>query len=597
MSVEALAVAEVTRIVSRCERLEPVLATQDRVPLTDGHIDVWSTGSKANRDWDGRVNVQVKGRSKKKRSAPNFRLNREVLEAHLKNQGVLLLCVDVDQKKGKGVPLYAILTPFKIQRILDTLPDGQQTASVPLLKFPRSPVGVEKIVRVALAGSHQNPFFHTDPRLFESVRHFTISTVDELDLQAPTRLSLDETVFVVEATTENGSRIAIDGDFEILPRDYVPQERDLQVSAGKVVYERFTVQRTAGDQTCVTLEDGLSIVIREGEGHQAISVNIESPSNFAARLRALEFMIGLADTGKIAIGGRALTMDGPVVEQTPELVEMREHLVFLRRLRDLFGALGVDGALVDVDDLTDEHLENLRVLYDVFVNGATPGNTSGRPGRMLVSFGKWAVMLVVVRGEAADRWRYINPFDTDSPQMFRWAAQDEQNRTIPVTAYDVVEAEHLSKIVNLRLDLIDTAYERIAQAETTTAIANQCMRDLLDCVDAGGPRREEFLRGAERLNEWIIRQDGEVAAHLLNRWQIAWRKGTLTDADRIEIRKLKRDSVRSEGEMAVHQELACALLLEDGPEVEYLTGGLAEEQRSAMESWPIWELYRKIAHH
>ncbi|MFB7797248.1 hypothetical protein [Isoptericola sp. NPDC056134] len=595
MSVEALAVAEIMRIVSRCTRLEPVLATQDRVPLTDGHIDVWSTGSNANRDWDGRVNVQVKGRTKKKNSAPNFRLKRDVLEAHLKNQGVLLLCVDVDQKKGKAVPSYAMLTPFKIQRILDALPEGQQTASVPLLKFPRSPGEVERIMRVALAGSRQNPFFHTDPRFFESVRHFTISTVDNLDFQSPMRLSLDETAFVVEVTTENGSRMAIDGDFEILPSDYMPQERDLHVSAGDVVYERFTVQRIAGDQTCVTLEDGLSIVFRLGEGRRAINVNIDYPSNFVARQRALGFMIGLADTGQIAIGDRTLTMEEPLAAETPGLGEMRDHLQFLESLRDLFDTLGVDGALVDLDDLTDEHFGNLRVLYDVFVKGAAPGNTTERPGRTFVSFGEWAVMLVVVQGDGADTWRYIDPFHPDSPQMFRWAAQNEQDKTIPVTAYDVVEVEHLPRVVNLRLDLIDAAYERIAQAETTAAVANQCMRDLLDCVDAGGPRREEFLRGAERLNEWIIRHDGETAVHLLNRWQIAWRNEALTNADRMKIRGLKRESVRSEGEMAVQQELACALLLEERHEVEYLTGRLTKGQRTAMEGWPIWELYRKLA--
>ncbi|ACQ78365.1 hypothetical protein Bcav_0100 [Beutenbergia cavernae DSM 12333] len=594
MSTETAAVAEIMRILSRCPHLEGVLASHDRVPLTDGHIDVYSSLSRANKDWLGRVNVQIKGRASRKGTAASFSLKREVLEAHLRNAGVLLLCVDVDQKRAKATPRYAALVPFEIRRILASAPEKQKSVAIPLRKLPRLPGAVERIVEVIRVGARQNPFATTDPRLFESIKHITISTAEEVDFNVPTRLRPGEGAFAVEVTTENGSQVPLDGEFEILPEDYVARERDVRVVAGNAAFDSFVVQRISSDQTCVALGEGLSIVIHEGGEGRGVDINITCPSNFVARKRAVEFMVGIFDNGEIALGDRTLTLGEVPASKGPDIEEIRGHLAFLCRLQEVFDKFQFDGALIDLEGMTERDIEHLDVLYRVFVEGVAPCNTSGESGRMLVNFGPWAVMLVAVRGHEPGTWRFIDPFDPASPQMLRWAAQNDRDVTIPVTAYDIVEPEHLPKVLNLRLDLIDAAYERIAHSESTVTIANQCVRDLLNCADSGGARQEEFLHGAARLNDWIIRRDGERDVHRLNQWQIAWRRHGLTDVDRTEIRRMKRASANSQDEMAVHQELACALLLGDREESEFLANQLTTAQRDVMEGWPIWELRRHL---
>ncbi|MFF2832346.1 hypothetical protein ACFVSK_11345 [Cellulosimicrobium cellulans] len=599
MSTETAAAAELMRVMSRCPHLEPVFATHDRVPLTDGHIDIYSSKNKSNKTWLGRVDVQIKGRTstkkKKKKSgrSSSYSLKREVLEAHQKKGGVLLLCVDLDLNRDKHISHYAALTPYEIRRILASIPEGQGSVAIPLAKLPRLTESLERLVNVVFVGTRQNPFAHTDPRLFETVKHFTLSTVEDIDLKAPMTFRQGESVFAVEVTTEDGSRVPLDGDFEILPHDYMPRVKDVQVTAGDALFERFTVQRMAPDELVIKLGSGLSLSIYHNGPRKAL-INVTEQSNFAARKRDLEFMIGVAESGEIRFGDDAFNLDPVPSDQRPRVDAMREHLAFLRRTQRLFDKFGVDSTLIEFDDLDDLAFRNLRALYNIFIEGARPEHSSGETGRTLVNFGPWAVMVVVVRDGNGDSWRYIDPFDLSSPQMFRWAAQDEREVTVPVTAYDIVEAEYLPKVLNLRLESIDTAYEAIAQADSTPMVANQCVRDLLSCSDAGGPRSEEFLRGAERLNEWIIRRDGEEETHLLNRWQIAWRTDSLTDTDLVRIREIKRASAQSADEMAIHRELACALLLRDRDESVFLTDRLTADQRTVIETWPIWELYRQL---
>ena len=594
MSTETRAVGEMMTIISRCPHLDPVFATHDKVLLTDGHIEIYSSSDWSKRTWRGRVNAQVKGRKGNKKPTLSFSLERVELEAHMRNNGLLLLCVDYHPKHGKGRPLYAALTPYRIRGILEGVPAEQKSVAVPLDKLPRVPAALERIVEVVHRGSRQNPFARTDPRLFDSVTSMIVTTLDDVDFTVPTHLRIEESAFAIEVTTKDGSQVAIDGDFDIVPGDYVERTRDLQVAAGRAVFERFTVQRTAPDQTLVKLDDSLSMILREGPDRQAATFNLSYPSNFATRKRALEFIVGIADSGQISFGDRTVALGRRDAATSLDLDDMREHLAYLRRMQELFDRLAINGALIDMDSLTDKHFQHLNVLYSVFVDGLAAGNPSGRPGRVLVSIGPWSVMLVVVQGEEEGAWRYIDPFDPDSPRMFRWSAQDEREVTIPVTAYDVVEAEHLRRVLNLRLEAIDSAYESIADAERTTAVANQSMRDLLDCSDAGGPQRDEFLRGADRLNEWIIRHDGAEDAHMINRWQIAWRRGDLTSAERAEIRATKRAAARSEDEMSVQRELACALLLEEREEAQFLSSQLSDDARAMMQEWPIWELYQQL---
>lgn len=594
MSTETQAVADMMSVFSRCPHLDPVFATHDKVLITDGHIEIYSSTKQSKEKWRGRVNVQIKGRARKskKRAINSFSLTRTELQAHMGNAGLLYLHGDYPEQ-GKSTLLYAVLTPFKIREMLDAIPEDQKNVSIPLKRLPRLPAELERIVEVVFVGSRQNPLIRTDPALFESITHMSVSAVDDIDLTAPVFLRHEDTAFAIEATTKDGSLVPIDIALEIVPGEYLERSKVMRVTAGGAVYDRVLLQRMTPEQTRVTFDEGLSMLIHESPGSQRATLDVSYPSGFAGRKRVLEFVIGAADARTITFGDLTLSL-GPFDKQDSQLEEMRRHLAFLRRLQEVFDKLDIDGELIDLSTLEDDDFHRLNVLHGILIAGASPENSTGEPARALINIGPWAVAFVVVEGQEPGTWRYIDLFDLASPQMLRWSAESNRDVTIPVTAYDVIETEHLPRVLNLRLDLIDQAYERIAQAPTTVEVANQCVRDLIDAADTGGPRSEELLSGADRLNEWLIGRQGPLDHHRLNRWQIAWRRGELTDAERAEIRTVSRAAARSHDATAVQREVACALLLEQRAEAQYLSGQLSDDERSAMQAWPIWRLYQHV---
>ena len=62
MNVELRAVTKIVDMISECSHLEPVIDSNDKTLLTDGHIDVHSSEVHSKETFEGRVVVQVKGR-------------------------------------------------------------------------------------------------------------------------------------------------------------------------------------------------------------------------------------------------------------------------------------------------------------------------------------------------------------------------------------------------------------------------------------------------------------------------------------------------------------------------------------------------------
>ena len=147
---------------------------------------------------------------------------------------------------------------------------------------------------------------------------------------------------MVEVVTEDGDRIPYDGGLEIMSQEYMPKERELLVSAGDAEFPTVTVQRVSGTQTRVTLCEGFSLTIAEDDS-RAVNLNVDFQSDFTTRKRAIEFLVATADTRRLRIGDRELSLSELPAALADQVEEMKRHLNFLRKVQAVFDKLNRPG--------------------------------------------------------------------------------------------------------------------------------------------------------------------------------------------------------------------------------------------------------------
>ena len=590
MDIETLAVNEISTLVAMCPHLIQQITTNDKTPFTDGHIEIFSGLERSKDEWVGRVSVQVKGRTTppKGRFKKSYPISRTDLLAYQSDSGVLYFVVSIDRDTGERHPYYALLSPFRIEKILSDAAPTTKQISVPLKDFPANQDEIERLLHFAHKTKEQRPSAGNVSSLFPQMKSLTVYSAQTLNLDSPISLVPGESEITVVLTTAEGLSLHLDGELRFFPPAYAPRILNLRIECGEVMFDQVTVQSIDDETVEMKLADGLSLRFRKASGAQSMQANFTLMDLLPERLKTLSFFVALLDRHPLIIDGGPITSE-QVSGDDPEL---RRHLDYLRKLADLFNVLGVDTQLVNLSDIDQKQHRELQLLHGSLANHKPFFADNAEPGWVMQQVGRWQLMLLVVRGSEPGSWRYVDPFAPGSRHEFRAGQKrtDNASEFVPSTIYEIVENEDLKSTLNLRLDQITEAYDVIADLPDTASMATLQVLSLISAADASDSRRGAFLDAANALTEWLIAGAGEEPHYLVNRWQILKRRGDLNSAHRSEIRGLKRSMSRSDLELAGQIEVACAFLLDDREEANYCLELLKPEERDQLKTWPIWAL-------
>lgn len=592
MDVEKLAVAHVESIIAKCSRVQSFITTGDKVPFTDGHIDVYASMTLKKEDWLGKVDVQVKGRttSRMPEESPSFRVSRTDMLGYQKDGGVLFFLVLIHEDGQPSAAYYALLEPFAIANYLGQVPEKQKSISVPFKRFPSAELEIDRILALCLKTQSHHMATGFDPVLFKNAKSINIHTVNGLDLTKPIHLSPNNFDYSADLVTDGGLTVPLNGELRIFPPGYTERALNATIRVGEIAYEHGTVRNIDHETTEIALGDGLTLTMRRGVERSNANINLSLPGNFDARLKAIEFFIGIADGGRVQVNEKNLGEGFSLAKKSAGLGGLRRQLGELLQVNELLEHLGVNTSLIELETVKARHFQNLLRMNRTLVHREEFMDSRAELARAVLDVGDWLLMLLIVPGTGTDMWRYVSPFDSTHPQAFRWSATGASDETIPVTAYDLVDSKLFPRVLNLHLDAIVDAYEGIADGAQTFSLANQRVLELIRAADKIDQRKDEFLQGAFRLNDWLISHEGATDVHRINRWQILHRQSALRLKHYDEIRSLKRNLAKSGEDHALQAELCCALLLGDQDDINYLSRQLPADDLTTIRQWPIWNL-------
>ena len=585
MDVEALAVAEITARVARCPRLKPVITLNDKTLFTDGHIDLFETGEQTKANFIGRVQVQVKGRRGLLRREPKHPIARSDLLAFQKESGVLYFVVRVDERQDRHIAYYVNLSPFAIRKLLNGVPEGQATISVPIKKLPSDVKSLERIAWVALKTRSENVEVGFDPVVMENLESITLHSAVPLDLEEPLVLTTGEDDFALVFNTTGGLSLPVGGHFQVFPGGYTPTQTNARVSCGEVVYEGTTNRRLDKDTVEVALSEGLKLVVNTAAEPPAINCTLTLEPFLRARLKALEFFLALMDSNELRMDNFRFAELSAGSADDPWL---RSHADGLRELAQVLASMEVDLDLINVDEITSDQERQLTSICHAISSGEEIVNPGLAAGLGVQAIGSWELMFLLTPGNDPGGWVLRDPFEVALEKGLFWRSDDEGMDPVPVTAYDVTEPERLGRILNTRLGSIVDAYDAISESSGALDAANLRVVGLISSADWYPARAAELLAAAKRLNDWLVARQGPEPRHLINGWQIAWREGGLSADQLRDVRRLKRESARSDQPGARLNEVACAFLLGDKNETDELFEALPQQEQDLLRTWPIW---------
>lgn len=593
VDVEKRATSAIEQRLSVCQHLVSYIASNDKTPITDGFIDVYSGLRRRNEDITGRLDVQVKGRTVAAKVAPTADSMSRAELTTLRKHGTVLLFVVFMRGDGvyAGNPKYAILSPFLIDMVLERTPRKQKSAMVPLKDLPETPSEIEGIVGIGVLSQRQRLFEQFNGALLEDGASITIHATKQFSLGEPLTVSSEHGDYVVELNTATGLVVPMPGVLKFFPGSYREREIAMTVRCGVAEYSRVRVRQVDPFSHELRLSDGISMQLRfENERLQTSSIRLALVDNLAARIKDVDFFMNLASERSIELNGEAYSFDLTDTQDTDGLRAVRKNL---GQLAALLEKLHVDPALVSLGDIDRAQHERLRYLFASLVENKPLQTDEGTPGHTFEKLGAWQLSLLLLPADKPGGWRYVDPFDPENRRQFRlfWTDDSGERTELRGTTYDAITREDIPKILNLHLDTLVDAYRTIAELPDTPALATQCVLKRIHAADSEPRRRDEFLRAAEALNGWLLEGAPTSVPYILNRFQIyARRPSGLTGPERDELRAMRREIVDGQESAAALYETGCAILLGDQDDIRECAGRLTDKEREDLKGYPIWSL-------
>ncbi len=594
MDIEQKAVGRVNEAILDCGHLKPYIASIDRVPLTDGHIDIHSSQDHTKATFVGRVNVQVKGQTVKNldRYSKTFPVKRVDLEGYHKEGGVLYFVVFMGERGQSTKVHYKVLTPYGIDELIRNMKPAQKSKTISLRKLPADPGRVEKILNVALQAKREVPGSQLDAGLLERITTLKLHTDGNIPLDEPTILDRTNQDFTIEFRTAGGMIGALDGQFEFVPEEYIRRQVDIPVTCGNFTFETPFRRRINKYLTEVELSPGLKLTVPETENSEANgSVSFTTQRYLENRYKDLGFLLECAATGEILFGEAAAQIQ--VNQLLDDQEELESHFKFLTEFRELVVGVHGNPELVDLEALEQRRIQQLEHLKPMLLEGVERKQDFDRPMRLRQPIGEWNIELVFLEGKEPGEWRCVDLFSKELHPCFvkhDLDAPEDEPVAVRVTPYDILEIEELGKCLNLNLELIVEAYEPFAIYPPTRVEANHTVLKLIQCADKIESRKAEFLLAAAHLNNWLIENEGEEPQHLINELQLKYRTSQLDEEDMRKLRAVKREASRKTTALTSPIEVACAILMQDFEEAVECFELLDDKAQESMKTWPIWNL-------
>lgn len=594
-SIEEKALNYFKSFIEDSKVISQYLNENDKVPCWDGHLYLYSDGMRNKKHLLGRVPVQIKGTEVEEFETKNwkFKLEKEDLNAYLNEPTFFVVC-QIKKDSSERKLFYREMMPDFVKKILRNIGKNRSKKTL-FYPLTEDLTEFEDQLSVFFCNSKKMvSFANTKPlsiadAMKMGVRNFTFIAPGRFnDMELLKYLSTHETYFY--------AKVAEDLDIE-MPLSDGParlafnRDGDGDVKVGdRVFYKGYTTKIKDG-RFFVSIADIITIDMpMDSNDKVGPVVKMTSKKQFLKEaIKDAEFAVALDDIGVLSVGDVDLNL---AVNEKDFLHDLRKKLQYWKELDAVLDKLHVTKPF-DLTRITKQQERLIDLLIDTVGKGKTVKLPKQKTTILTIEISNITLLLYCTVGN--DNVCVLGDFFDKTVNI---AYKVNEKETVNISLFSYLRNDHFwEKIDNIDYDSIVESAQESARAHdfcfqmsTYDVLAMIMASDAVENFDA--ERSKKLLDEALKLDEWLLSNDPMSdfnLVHLINKMQILKRKRKLSDK---ELQQLEQILERDKLEVPI--KLAVNLLLGNQKEVDELFAIMPDEDKSAMQTYPIWKFYKKL---
>lgn len=595
LKIERMAINAIDALITDCcPLLVANVATNDKTPLTDGDISIYSKEEIKNENFIGKVPVQVKGKTFVNIPQPlTYTVKVNDLRHYLHSGGILYFVVAINSKHEKVI-YYAALSVVKIQNTLSQLESSQKSVSIRFSKFPTDKDRIMDIVRNFYEDIRkQYSFSNTEPQPIEYWQnnpHFKGVSFNGIcyGSNKPSKIEFIESVNAHDNflyVNLDNAPIPIPASNENIKLGLFNKREEPVKVGDKVYYDNFTIIR---DDREAQIQFGnafvYTIYLKENKSSE---IKYTCPSKIPQILKALSFIKAVKKERQCDIGG--LLLKDFEIETTIEEIERQEKQI--QNIAELLTTLHVDVDEIDYRKLSSQDFSNLNLLYRGIVNKEISKNFKVEEEFehsivCNIPIGDKCVQVLVIKETEGNRIEDYFGFTKD----YVLALETTDGKFIPSTPYTLLTPVDFNQILNINYHNITDVYQYLYDRfPPILEDAIKTLNKVLIAFDKS--KNKHLLKAAIELNAWLQEKDIENIspyAKILSNLEIAYRYRSITAEEKKSLYKVVLDATESLDKFTAY------VLLGEKNEATAIFEGLCQDCQEHFKTQPIYSLYENL---
>lgn len=566
--IEKIATNKIEELVLKNSKfLSPYINSNDKTPLWDGNIYVYNKNPKTNGTFEGKIDVQIKGRQVndfKENNTYSFKV--ETLRGYQKEiKGTLLLVVDFISIDNYKV-YYCNLLPVDLYQNLKDVKEGQKNVSLKLKEINENTALNFKNVCVNF---YKNSIRQANKKI---INESEFNKIEELNFEVFTKKSeYEEYLEIADVYTYAKMKdtheevVTVKGEW----KSCATIKRNVSIN-GRKFYPEYTIIGKNAEELKV---GPITIDLLNAK------IRFELEGTPKKRIKDLEFISSVLKEQYIMFDDVKLDLPFNDVEMINKNIDIySKQLEYFKKIVKLFKFFNTEFD-IDYNQLNKADLRNLHNLMSLY---------DGKFSKEIKELQKYYINI--------NKYKFVFVPVLNRNKLYNFYSQEMVNNTLCViirdgkkiktSIYSNLLPEEYLNVSNFNEKIILKSFKNLESNDMVLDSINLLLLSFLLAYDQSKDRK--YLDLADKLSR-IACKNRNNDIDLINSKQVKYRKKNLSFKDKKLLNAISEKEVYKEN----YQILCCIdILLDNNFTFDIHYKQMTKSDKKIFNTWPIYNLIK-----